>query len=189
VTWSLELVMAPLLEPVTLEETKKFIRVQHADDDVLINHLITVARQECERVTGFALITQTWNLHLDDVPDRSWINIPKPPLQLVEEFSYLDPDAIEVVVPPEDYRIDTSTKPGRMEVAAWPSMSGSINTAVIRFVAGYGDLREDVPADVRQGILVSVGFLYDHRETVFPGHTIGVLDTVDRLWADRTFHF
>jgi hypothetical protein len=60
---------------------------------------------------------------------------------------------------------------------------------VIRFVAGYGDAPEDVPADKRQGILVTVGDLNEHRETIFPGHTLGILDTVRRLWADRTFHF
>jgi uncharacterized phiE125 gp8 family phage protein len=188
-SWSLELVQGPAVEPVTLDETKKFIRVQHADEDALISHLITVARQECERVTGFAMITQTWNLHLDYMPDRSWIYIPKPPLVQVEEFSYLDPDGLPVVIPPEDYWVDTFSKPARLEVSSWPAMSSWINTAVIRFVAGYGDAPQDVPAHNRQGMLLTVADLYEHRETVFPGHTLGILDTVQRLWADRTFHF
>jgi uncharacterized phiE125 gp8 family phage protein len=189
VNGSLELVTGPAVEPVTLDETKKFIRVEHADDDALIDRLIIVARQECERRTGFALITQTWNLHLDEMPDRSWLYIPKPPLQAVEEFSYLDPNGLPVVVPPEDYWVDTFSKPGRLEVGAWPSMSDWINTAVIRFVAGYGPAAEDVPEDKRQGMLLVVADLYEHRETVFPGHTLGELDTVRRLWSDRTFHF
>jgi|SRR5262245_56228986 len=189
--WSTTLVTAPAIEPLTLEETKKFIRVEHTDEDALISSLITTARIECERSTGFAMIKQTWNLHLDDAPAGAWIYIPKPPLIEIEEFSYVDAEGLPIVVPIDRYAVDTASIPGRLETLdGWPDVTWSgLNPIVIRFVAGYGENTTDVPEDKRQGMLLRVSDLYEHRETVFPGHTLGMLDVIERLWADRTFHF
>jgi uncharacterized phiE125 gp8 family phage protein len=34
----------------------------------------------------------------------------------------------------------------------------------ITFVAGYGDSWNEVPAALRQGILMTVGYFFDHRD-------------------------
>jgi len=41
----------------------------------------------------------------------------------------------------------------------------------IRFIAGYGDAGSDVDASIRAAILLHLGSLYAHRETVIVGQT------------------
>ncbi len=50
-------------------------------EDTLIDGLITAARRYCENITRRALITQTWDLWLEKFPEKTYIEIPMPPLQ------------------------------------------------------------------------------------------------------------
>jgi uncharacterized phiE125 gp8 family phage protein len=49
---------------------------------------------------------------------------------------------------------------------AWPDTSDEINAVRVRYTAGYGDSADDVPAAIRQWILLHVGAMYDRREAV-----------------------
>ncbi len=69
-SYGLALVTPPAAEPVTLTEAKSWLRVDSDDNtqDELIGELITAARNYCEKETGRAFCTQTWNLTLDRFP-------------------------------------------------------------------------------------------------------------------------
>lgn len=51
-------------------------------EDSLINSLITAARQDCESFQNRNYLTATWELWLDSWPDKNFIEIPLPPLQV-----------------------------------------------------------------------------------------------------------
>ena len=54
------LLTGPAVEPVSLEEAKTFLRVEHSDDDQVIGTLIASARMHVEAQAKIALITQNW---------------------------------------------------------------------------------------------------------------------------------
>jgi len=60
---TLELVDAPLKKPISLNEVKDQLRVEHTDEDLLINRLINVAiaYTDVKGVLGQAMITQKWD--------------------------------------------------------------------------------------------------------------------------------
>ena len=100
---SLDLVTAPLVEPISLEEAKAHLRVSHDDDDAIIQLYIQAARSYIDGEHGFlgrCLVTQTWLLTIDEFPADE-IKIPLPPLQRVIEVAYDDPDGNGTVLDPQ----------------------------------------------------------------------------------------
>lgn len=74
------LISRPVGEPVPLAEAKVFLRIDHAEEDALVESLITAARQHVESVTGRALLTQGWRTVLDAWPAKRVVRIPAVPL-------------------------------------------------------------------------------------------------------------
>ena len=80
---SLFLKTAPTVEPLSLLEVKDHLRLDHDDntEDALLTALIAAARQDCEMFQGRAYTDQVLELWLDKFPDKSYIEMPRPPLQ------------------------------------------------------------------------------------------------------------
>jgi uncharacterized phiE125 gp8 family phage protein len=174
---ALTLVTAPIVEPISLEEAKAHLRVDHTDDDAMIEIYIRAAREYVEGPYGFlgrALVTQTWRLTLDEFPDNE-IKIPLPPLQSITNLYYDDPDGNEQIVSPTDYFVDTASEPGwiiPIASADWPTPIDAINSVRIDFVAGYApdtgqspiDYTANIPFNIKAALLLTMANLYEHRE-------------------------
>lgn len=172
------LFISPEGEPVELVEAKAHLRVDTAEDDTLIGYLITAAREHVEDHCRRALLTQTWDLFLDDWPAADGLMLPWPRLQSVESVTYYDADGgAGVVFDAENYLIDTAREPGRLWLvkgASWPSVDlRPVNGVQIRFVAGYGDA-DDVPRSIKQAILLLVGSLYENREDIVVAQGVNI---------------
>lgn len=173
---ALRLVSGPAVEPVTLAEARQQLRLlatgspaEHRDD-AMVQRLISAARIHVDGNRGWlnrALITQTWELVLDAFPAKE-IELPLPPLQGVTFVKYLDTAEVLQTIDPADYAVDTTSEPGWIApgLSGWPATLHSINTVVIRFVAGYGDTAAAVPDPLRAGILLHVEALYDRDPKV-----------------------
>lgn len=127
---------------------------------------------------GRALITQTWDLILDGFPDA--ITVPLPPLQSVVSLSYTDVDGNEQTLSEGDDFVVVSGdwKPGRITPAhgkSWPAARGMEGAVTLQFTAGYGDDPGNVPAAIRQALLLLVGHFYSNREEVVIGTTTSQL--------------
>jgi uncharacterized phiE125 gp8 family phage protein len=156
----------PAVEPVTLAQAKTHLRVDHNDDDAYIEGLITVARQAAEDRTERTLINTTWRLTLDSFPDA--IPLPMPPTWSVSSVAYTDTSGTQVVLNAQDYVVDTVSEPGWIVPAigkTFPATLG-INSVVVTYVAGYGTNGADVPAPIRQWVLLAVGDLYDQYRSL-----------------------
>lgn len=182
----LKLVTAPAIEPVTQAEAKTFCRVDTADDNDLLDLLIKAARQRVEEDLGRAgvrreaLITQTWDLFLDEFPgafgsdiserplgSTAKIELPVVPVQSVSSVKYYDAAGVQQTVTASDYMVDAVAKPGRLapiDTKSWPSSRGRYNDVVVRFVAGYGAAATDVPARIRSAMRIVIADLYERRD-------------------------
>jgi uncharacterized phiE125 gp8 family phage protein len=193
---------APTVEPVTLAEVKKHLRLAtteagaaaYTSEDDLLNRLITVARTQAEQETGRAFITQTKTMYLDGWPDEDFIRLPYPTLQSAAVTYRLEDD--------DDYdetlsTVDTDivSEPGRVVLQpneSWPS--GTLYTdrpIKIVFVCGYGDDADDVPENIKSAMLLKISDLYENRGEVVMGVSVGkIADAVDsllrqyRIWTE-----
>lgn len=174
------------MEPVSLDDAKRHLRVTSTLDDGYIGGLITAARKYAERRTRRAFITQTWAIKLERFPDSSSsLYLPVPPLQSITSITYVDQDGATQTWSSGSYKALTSHLPGRVVLEygeVWPtSLRDDPEAVVITFVAGYGDAATDVPQEIKQAILLMVGHWYANREPVAATTMSKIPLTVDSL--------
>jgi uncharacterized phiE125 gp8 family phage protein len=174
---ALKLITAPTNKPVTTSAMEAHLRSDLSDEITIVNAYIGAITEKAETYTRRALMTQTWELVLDEFP-KCGIVIPLPPLQSVTSIKYLDDNGVEQTLSAADYKIDTDTEPARIYPAygkQWPDTRNEINAVRIRFVCGY--LTADaVPESVKAWIMLNVANLYENRETIVVGQKSQVVE-------------
>ena len=182
---ALVLTSGPALEPVTVAEAKAHLRVDGSAEDTLIASLILTSRLHVETVLGLALITQSWRLLLDAWPSTA-IDMPLRPLQAIEEVRVLSADGDPTIISTANFLADTASTPPRLvhTGAIWPQPGQAANGIEIDFAAGYGDAAADVPAPLRQALLLLVAHWYEHRDPIEIGAAdMAVPSVVSELMA------
>src|SRR5262245_61208300 len=106
---SLRIITPPDVQPLTLAETKEHLRVDITDEDTLIGLHIEAATSFIEKFLGRALVTQTWEMAIDQFPTdgKKTIAIPLPPLQSVTSIKYDDTGNVERTLSGSGYMVDT----------------------------------------------------------------------------------
>ena len=166
----LRLKTAPTLTPVSVAEAKTHLRIDSSftDDDTYIGTLIDVATSAAENYTNLALMEQSWYLDIDAFPD--YFNLLKGTLRqlTVNSITYSDADNASQTLAASNYFGDGSIKPSRIYFApdaTIPSTYDKPNAVVVDFTLGFGAAAQ-VPAPIRQAILLMVGTYYETRQTV-----------------------
>lgn len=180
VTWHLELVTPPAVEPVSLEFVRDdYLRSPNQDaEDKYIATLIKTTRRAAERYTRRALIQQDWDLVLDRFPCHG-IVLPRPPLIDVIDITYLDENGAEQTWAPSAYKVSRPVGPNAQKARIqpvyntfWPTTRVEMDAVRVTFRAGYvkntSPLEPDVPQDIIEGMLRMMGELYKHRSETYP---------------------
>lgn len=182
----LVLVTPPAVEPISTAAAKLQCRVDHADEDTLIDTYIAAARGYVEQMTGRALITQTWEYTSDSFTPSGVIRLGRSPLQTITYVKYYNSAGVLTTVASADYFADVSLPLGELTLAYgayWPSPRSQRNAVTVRFVAGYGDDPENVPAGLRAAMLLMVAHMYTTREAFITGTIIQDNPAMQNLMA------
>jgi len=168
---ALVLTSGPATEPITVQEAKTHLRIDGTAEDVLIASLILTARLALEQMLGCAFITQSWSLQLDGWPECGEVEIPLSPLLSITSASVKNSSGVPVVISPQNYIADVSSRPGRL---VWNSFAPPLPQVralgiEILFTAGFGATAESVPRPLRHALLLLIAYWYEHREMAEPG--------------------
>ena len=178
------LIAPPAATPVDLATAKAHLRVETSAEDTLIASIIATATEHLDGRTGIlarALITQDWR---QDFADFACLRLPLAPVQSVVSLKYFDQAGAEQTVDPGTYVLRTDALGPYVALApattavnpAWPSGLQSRPDAVrVTFRAGYGNAPANVPAPIRQAILLMAGAYYEHREELITGTIVNPL--------------
>jgi uncharacterized phiE125 gp8 family phage protein len=163
-----------VVEPITLEEAKGFLKVDISDDDTLINSIISSARERAENKTRRQLITATWSLSLDHFPRTNGvIELPKAPIQSVASVKYFDMTDTEQTLATSKYQVDKVQEPGRIipvDGETWPDTFNRLSAVTVLFTSGYGDDGSFVPEGIKGWMKVMIANLYENRTSVIEGN-------------------
>lgn len=182
----------PATEPISRAEAKVHLRVEvtFTDDDLLIDALITAARQYAETECDRSFVTQTVKYTMDALPGSLGYPSPgygrefsipgnalvltKGPHQSISSITYLDSGGIVQTMPSTDYIADLSGPACRITPVfgkIWPIAQFQIASASVTFIAGYGGAAA-VPNGIKQWMLLMIGSMYENREGIVVGRGI-----------------
>ena len=156
-------------EPVHLEYAKDHLRVDIADEDILVSNLITAAREYVERYCARSFVQHTYRADLVNFADI--MVLPHRPIQSITSIKYYDTASPSVL---QTLSTDIYTLQNdiilRNYGQSWPSVDVRADAVQITYSAGYSNLASpedtvaNTPASVRAAILLLVADLYENRE-------------------------
>jgi uncharacterized phiE125 gp8 family phage protein len=157
------IVNPPLVEPLELTEMKRWLRVDHGDDDQLILGLVRAARERVEARTGRTLLAQTWRIVLDQWPGDGRVALPVMPVMSVIAVRVSNSGGLFNVISPTAYTLDARFEPATLtlnQITQPGVVRGGIEVDV---VTGYGVNPADCPGSLRQAMLLMIGEAYARR--------------------------
>lgn len=166
-------------------------------EDPYVTNLILAARERAEIATRRQMLQATWDLKLDAWPRDQVIELPKPTLSSVTSVQYTDTaGTLQTLTVSTDYLVSAPVGPrsrrGRITLAfgmSWPSIRTIADAIVVRFVAGYGTTRADVPKLLRQAMLIDMGTMHEHRDDAVDNLTMHPLATrIYQSYLSRARH-
>jgi uncharacterized phiE125 gp8 family phage protein len=182
---------APTVEPVTLDEVKRQLRIiDETAEDTWLTSKIPSARERLESYHGWAYVQRTYEGFLNNWPcHKRYIEIPKPPLASVTSILYYGEDGTEYTF--TDFIVNSNRYPGRIVLkpkCEWPTEALQPEAGIkITFVAGYapdgtGDAAANVPQFIKDCICALVNCWYEDRNrTDIPKQIIDAL-APSRMW-------
>ena len=156
----------PVVEPVFVEDIAKVhLKVDGTTDDYLLNIWIQAAREMVEERTGRSLITQTRKIELDYFPQCYSIELLYGPVQSIVITYYDSNNALQTLSSSEYYLHNDKV----VVKNYWPATYDRPGAVILTYVAGYGDSATDIPYQLRSAVLLRLGHLYEHRESIAIG--------------------
>ena len=196
---SLALIERPTDAVVSLDEAKAQLRITDDSNDTMVQALIDAAVAQLDPALGgwlgHALRPQTWELRLSWFPYSCWprdqqIDLPYPPLLIVDSVKYTDGDGVEqTLVEDTDFRVIGRGGQGRASIAPvyngiWPlSVRCDYEAVRVRYTCGHevSSGIDTLPVPIKQAVLLMVKHLYNLGERSLFVST----DTVDGVGSKQ----
>lgn len=157
--------------PVSLDEIKAHLRIEIDDEDDLLLIYLAAAVSRLDGpngLTGHALMTQKWEQSFSGFPSSgSRIRLDVGPVQSVESIDYYDENGDPQTIDPAGYAVfmdDDGSFVQLLNGSTWPKTSTRNDAVTITYLAGLSDTGDDLPAEIKQAILLLVGHFYENRE-------------------------
>ena len=165
-------------EPISIEEAKIFLRIDHNDEDELISTLIQAARLSIESYTSRSLLREKWLFTINSGfalsrSDQEYlsgsiskgingIEFPRTPFVELVSASLIKKHNKEEI---KDFRIDESANIAKIHFQDNSKVKSCLDGVIkLEFIAGY--CASELPAPLKQAILSMLAYLYENRPAV-----------------------
>ncbi|OFE11385.1 hypothetical protein PHACT_12570 [Pseudohongiella acticola] len=158
---------------VDLEFAKLQVHLEAEDtaENALLDVLIRAAYRFAEAHTQTRIAPTQVVLVLDRFPVNSNpIEVPWTPVRAISSLEYIDQDGQEQSLDPETLRLDSRSIYASIYPqfgTSWPVAIAEPESVTITLDVGFAE--DDEPADITAAILLTIGHLYENRESVVIG--------------------
>ena len=169
------------LSVVTVDTAKSHLRVEHTDDDLLIQGYIEAAYLLVEKFTGAFLQETAVSIYFDELME--YTNLHVGPNAVVDKVlgdgdqqthgvSYVNSGGQRQYLANGDFQFDGVSYPARLRVEDLPTVKDTLNAWRVDMKAGYNNT--DRPEALVSAMLLIIGHLYENRQDVgqFKTHEI-----------------
>ena len=164
-----------------------------ADDgseDAVLELYLRAAMAAIEARLSRALLARDFSWTVGRWRDDASHGIPIAPVRSVASITLVEPDGSETAVDPEAWSVLRDAQRPRLVGRFGRSLPRipRAGHAEIRFNAGFGEAWEDVPADLRQAVLLLAAHFYENRSegnAVAGSMPFGVLVLIEAYRATR----
>lgn len=169
---------------IDLADAKAHCRVEHDDDDALIQAYIDAAIGHLNGPRGWmgrSISPQTLELALDAFPTGAR-KLPFGPVTEIVSITYIDPDGAEQTLDDAAYRLLSSGELALAYGETYPSTRSQPEAVKIRYEAGFEEDGQEAKT-IKAAVMLMVGDLYAQRETftLGPASTVPMSATVESL--------
>lgn len=158
--------VAPISEPITLDEAKLFMKVIEYDEDDLINVMITASREYVENYTNRQIMEATFELTTNSI--YSGMPLPKNPIQSVTKIEYMDLEGNYQTISTDNYYTYIDLGITKLFINDLPSYKDDMRAFKITFVSGY----ENIPSSIKTYMKMQVSTMFENREQYVVGASI-----------------
>jgi len=186
VTVALRVQTPPAATPIDLDYAKRHLRIDHDDDDTLIEGYIAAATEWIEGYLGRALITTVFTQAIGDQPiANAWPMTPSPLLILPLAYSWpplqpmpfrllrspvsafggivtVNPDGTTEPLSPAAYTLDMSSEPSAFRLTGTFGLLRGRHL-IVTYTAGYGAAPANVPASIQLAVAMLTAYIYENR--------------------------
>jgi uncharacterized phiE125 gp8 family phage protein len=175
-------------EPLTIEEARAQCRCG-AEEDVLLGIYIAAAREACETIIRQNIVQRLVEQTEDGFPAQDDLQLREMPVYAVALVEYADANGTTQALPTTAYAFDPSGLAGGRAWLSpalgtiWPTTEKSTAAVRVQYVSGFAATPEEVPAAIKQWLLMTVALLYGQRESMDAGGRMTELPSrfVDRM--------
>ena len=165
-SYGLTTTVPPTDYPLSVEEAKLHLRIDHDEEYEAVADLISAATQATEKYCSQRWIQQTLRLTLNEWPCDGVIRIPVGPVQSISSIQYVDLQGTLQTLATSGYQQWLEASPAIIAPASgqsWPSLqTGTLAPIRIVFVAGYG-AKVNVPGDAKVSMKLCLTHWYENR--------------------------
>ena len=161
--------------PVSLTEAKLHLKVDVSTDDLLIQNLITAATHLSEEYTNRFFLNTSVVMFCSDWSDLKALFKSNVTFNVNSDtITYYAPGDANVLtlLPNTNYNVITSYQPALVNLVenkTFPSIQTRSDAIKITYTSGYGSLSSNVPQEIKQAILLTIGNWYANRQSIVIG--------------------
>lgn len=154
-------------------------------DAALLGQYLRASLAQVEARTGRMLFAREFVQKLSQWRSDYAQNLPTAPVSSVISVTLVDAMGVETLLSPASYNLQADSARPRLVAAGWTlPMIPTAGHALIRFTAGFGPAWGDIPADLRQAVLLLAAQFYESRDAgAAPEMDFGVRALLER-WRD-----